>query len=137
MGWNRVAGSALPQKQFIYNLTFLYCFPYLSYLSLCPSYRKVVLVLLHYSKNCSKVCPCWLLLDFSVSSVQRPLALGALEALQHPELRVEGGVFFAAALKVQANIVDRTGGSRLQGAGKSSGRGAGVERRELAAHCCL
>lgn len=47
MGWNRaaVAGSVLPWKQLIYNLAFLYSlyrFPYLSYLLLGPSYRKVV-----------------------------------------------------------------------------------------------
>lgn len=44
MGWNRaaVAGSVLPWKQLIYNLAFLYCFPYLSYLLLGLSYRKVV-----------------------------------------------------------------------------------------------
>lgn len=44
MGWNRaaVAGSVLPWKQLIYNLAFLYCFLYLSYLLLGLSYRKVV-----------------------------------------------------------------------------------------------
>lgn len=44
MGWNRaaVAGSVLPWKQLIYNLAFLYCFPYLSYLLLGLSYMKVV-----------------------------------------------------------------------------------------------
>lgn len=44
MAWNRaaVAGSVLPWKPLIYNLAFLYCFPYLSYLLLGPSYRKMV-----------------------------------------------------------------------------------------------
>lgn len=65
----------------------------------------------HVVKNCHTVCPHWLSLGFSVSSNQHPLVLTIVEAgpwpaLQHPELRVVG--VFPAALKVQANTMDKT-----------------------------